>query len=144
MKFRIVEQRGVFRIMTCRKYDKEIYGDFKWYEREGRGQLGKVRKVIGHETVVEWWFCAKCADEEFVNNDDRYRGSVIIGLVSPDNYNPVVEYEFDTYQKAENYIKKFYGSTGVDAIEKRLVVKGPAAGRGQTAPRSDLSRAGWV
>ena len=27
-------------------------------------------------------------------------------------------FEFDTYKKAENHIKKFYGLKGVDAIEK--------------------------
>lgn len=112
-KFRIVEQRGVFRIQQCRKYTQEIYGDYKWYEREGRGELGAVRKVVGHEAVVEWWFCAKCADREFVPNDSRYQGPH-----REKSFNLVEEYEFPTYKKAENYIKKFYGSTGVDAIEK--------------------------
>jgi len=112
-KFRIVEQRGVFRIQSCRSYEAEcgsrikVEGGKHWWNFE------KTSFEYVYETAYEWYFCAKCADVEFVPNDSRYDGAY-----REPHYNEVKEYEFDTYKKAENYIKKFYGSTGVDAIEK--------------------------
>ena len=68
MKFRIVEQRGVFRIQK-----KEFIG----------------------------W-------------------SLLLDLEATRLYpmDKLPRFEVSTYKKSENYIKKFYGSTGVDAIEK--------------------------
>jgi hypothetical protein len=94
MKFRIVEQRGVFRI------NQTIY------------QIDKYKS--------SWFFGVKVKDgkedfwdllcKPFKDLDSREMLKYVKGAS--------FILEVNTYQKAENYIKKFYGSTGVDAIEK--------------------------
>lgn len=122
MKFRIVEQRGVFRIQSHRSYRNHVTTTVK--RRRG---FREPEYTEQYETVDEWYFCAKRGDEEFTPNDSRYVGSRVAVWGAggyPSNLGSVPSsmvvniYEFDTYKKAENYIKKFYGSTGVDAIEK--------------------------
>ena len=93
-KFRIAEQRGVFRIheliLERPKYKKSwIHG-------------GMVRTGLD-----DLW-------EELVDVE------LYLGDISPQASGRMSDYayEFDTYKKAENHIKKFYGLKGVDAIEK--------------------------
>ena len=99
MKFRIVSQRGVFRIQspkgdTCREYETttNVTTGYLWWK--------KTDVVIG----ALW---GKQEDWKFHRHFTEAEGLT---------WNKA--YEFDTYKKAEDYIKKFYGSTGVDAIEK--------------------------
>ena len=73
-KFRIVEQRGVFRI-----------------QRKG----------------VKQWFWRNL----YYYTDPEQAKFTLDGEYMSQRY-------FDTYEKAENYIKNTYGSNGVDAIEK--------------------------
>lgn len=127
-KFRIVEQRGVFRIQSHRSYRRNISTTEK-----RRGWFRDSVWTENYETIDEWYFCAKRGGVEFYPNDIRYKNQsakwdlrdfgpgtspVYANLGSVPASMRVKEYEFDTYKKAENYIKKFYGSTGVDAIEK--------------------------
>jgi hypothetical protein len=90
-KFRIVEQRGVFQIQ------ERIVEQPKYKKSWITGNMIKT----GLEDI---WVIL--LDEAMMIEDH--------GLCSTECY----AHEFDTYKKAENYIKKFYGSTGVDAIEK--------------------------
>ena len=91
-KFRIVEQRGVFRI------------------KQHSDQTQKFKKFFGvwvkDGMVDKWLFLHKPFKEMDSREMLKYAKGADFIL------------EFDTYKKAENYIKKFYGSTGVDAIEK--------------------------
>ena len=81
-KFRIVEQRGVFRIQE----ELTLSIPRLWW--------------IGHYDRKSFCFISQFSEKE---GDEWGEYSIV---------------ERDTYKKAENYIKKFYGSTGVDAIEK--------------------------
>lgn len=96
MKFRIVEQRGVFRIHE-RRLKQPKYKE-SWI-------TGRVVKT-GLKDVWE----ELCDDIAYINQG-FLRG---VAMKSPAYF----ALEFDTYKKAENHIKKFYGSNGVDAIEK--------------------------
>ena len=91
MKFRIVQQRGVFRILKCERvvsFDKPFR--FKHWAHNGDIHLkwGGWKSVWVLKEIKTGW---------------------------PKEWTYA---QFDTYKKAENYIRKFYGSTGVDAIEK--------------------------
>ena len=93
-KFRIVEQRGVFRIHEL------ILEQPKYKESWVTGRKVKTG-------LVDYW-------EELVDVE------LYLGDTSPQASGRMSDYvyEFDTYKKAENHIKKFYGLNGVDAIEK--------------------------
>jgi len=115
-KFRIVEQRGVFRIEMT-QLSLAAHGETWRLIREGN-DLGCVTPqgvVVAIEfTASGKWYkpdtkvltCAKVLHPTYEEKSSLLLNEQFL-LV-----------EFDTYKKAENYIKKFYGSKGVDAIEK--------------------------
>jgi hypothetical protein len=94
-KFRIVEQRGVFRIRERDVKTKKVKASWSFGSK------------VKDRTVVKWTFIV-----------DFMAKPVQVFCPLSGSYPKWGAAEFDTYKKAENYIKKFYGSTGVDAIEK--------------------------
>ena len=90
MKFRIVEKRGVFRIRRC-------------------------ERVISFDKPFRF--------KNWAHNDDihlKWGNWATITEPASTSGHPWDEYRainFDTYQKAEDYIKEHYGLRGVKAIE---------------------------
>jgi hypothetical protein len=92
MKFRIVERRGVFRIRKCERvvsFDKPF----------------RLKNWAHNDDIHLKWGAWRWLEEL----------KHVHGEGWPMEY---VSIEFDSYKKAEKHIKKFYGSKGVDAIEK--------------------------
>lgn len=86
-----------------------------WWKRER-----EARSFDTWGVKEDWNFCGEQMGVEFAVKFIPARDAGAIydlpwSCAKDDLFNT---YEFDTYKKAENYIKKFYGSTGVDAIEK--------------------------
>lgn len=126
MKFRIVEQRGVFRIQ---RLEVDAWRILPTTESFTTGHLWWKRTEVEKSQiwgrVTDWETLGVRDGKEFsrrfipardltLTGEELGRGTIRWNRVPPQ----VKEYEFDTYKKAENYIRKFYGSTGVDAIEK--------------------------
>ena len=115
-KFRIVEQRGVFRIEMT-QLSLAGHGETMRLYRDGV-DLGDVTPQ-GIVVAIDF-----IASGKWYKPDTKVLTCVEVlrptyeeksSLLLDDKFLIV---KFDTYKKAENYIKKFYGSTGVDAIEK--------------------------
>ena len=115
-KFRIVEQRGVFRIEMTQLKLAAHGGTWRLFrDGDGLGDVAPHGVVVAIDYIASGkWYkpdtkvltCAKVLNPTYEEKSS---------MLSDDQF---IIVEFDTYKKAENYIKKFYGSVGVDAIEK--------------------------
>ncbi len=118
-KFRIVEQRGVFRIkMTFIKTSVRPSYVIAGFETPFGTMTARDYRPSGkwYKPDVEVLTC--CSSPTYEERTILLGGDVIQDQTGNRNHLQRGCAEFDTYKKAENYIKKFYGSTGVDAIEK--------------------------
>ena len=95
MKFRILEQRGKFRIQE--------YAESWDYTIINRLRV-KVRRL--REELKEWVFIQETYEKAYMCDGRR------------SSFTASRNVEFDTYKQAENYVKKHYGLEGVKSIEK--------------------------
>ena len=116
MKFRILEQRGKFRIMKKGHISYYITTENvcrrTWFGVKFNHRKDKVNRKEG-----EWLgVCDKGSGPELHCESSLYTWGVnkIIPFASTEVEDAV---EFDSYKKAENYVKKHYGLEGVKGIE---------------------------